>query len=216
MGTAVDPWQTEADPSNWLCAKQLGERDMSAAIKQFADVFKRTIGLVISFTALASVTVTPGVLPAWKIAILGLAVLISSASAGAFNQYVERDIDARMKRTRGRPFVTGALKHGPFWLIVMIGMLRVLRRGGRVGAQPLVGALRVPRCVLLRGRVYGLAQAPHLDEYCGRRACRQFCSTGWCRRGHAAHRPESDDSGDGFVHVDASTLLELGDRLSGG
>ena len=41
---------------------------------------------------------------------------LASAAAGAFNQYVEADLDRRMARTRGRPFVTGALKHGPFWL----------------------------------------------------------------------------------------------------
>jgi protoheme IX farnesyltransferase len=52
-----------------------------------------------------------------------LAVLFASAAAGAFNQYVERDIDARMARTHGRPFVTGALRHGPFWLWVIAAML---------------------------------------------------------------------------------------------
>ena len=33
--------------------------------------------------------------------------------AGAFNQYVERDIDVRMTRTKRRPFVTGRLAHSP-------------------------------------------------------------------------------------------------------
>ncbi|HXY05269.1 MAG TPA: heme o synthase [Burkholderiaceae bacterium] len=98
---------------------------MAAAIKQFADLFKLRIGFVISFTALAGVAVTPGALPAWKILVLGLAVLVSSASAGAFNQYVERDIDACMRRTRRRPFVTGELKHGPFWLGVIVAMLAI-------------------------------------------------------------------------------------------
>jgi len=98
---------------------------MAAAIKQFVDLFKLRIGFVISFTALAGVAVTPGPLPAWRTLVLGLAVLVSSASAGAFNQYVERDIDARMRRTRRRPFVTGALKHGPFWLGVIVLMLAI-------------------------------------------------------------------------------------------
>ena len=53
---------------------------------------------------------------------LVLSVLVASAAAGAFNQYVERDLDKRMARTRGRPFVTGALKHGPFWLWVIGAM----------------------------------------------------------------------------------------------
>ena len=61
---------------------------MGTAIKRVADLFKLRIGIVISFTAMAGVAVTPGSLAGWKIALLGLAVLISSASAGAFNQYV--------------------------------------------------------------------------------------------------------------------------------
>ena len=96
---------------------------MGTAIKQFTDLFKLRIGIVISFTALAGVAVTPGTLAGWKIALLGLAVLISSASAGAFNQYVERDIDVRMARTSKRPFITGTLQHGPFWLGVILFML---------------------------------------------------------------------------------------------
>jgi protoheme IX farnesyltransferase len=54
--------------------------------------------------------------------VLVLAVLLASAAAGAFNQYVERDLDMRMVRTSSRPFVTGALKHGPFWLWVFGSM----------------------------------------------------------------------------------------------
>lgn len=96
---------------------------MGTAIKQFTDLFKLRIGFVISFTALAGVAVAPGSLAGWKIAVLGLAVLISSASAGAFNQYVERDLDILMKRTSKRPFVTGALTHGPFWMAVILVML---------------------------------------------------------------------------------------------
>ena len=104
-------------------AQPLGVRNMETAIKQFSDLFKLRIGIVISFTALAGVAVTPGSLSGWKIVLLGLAVLISSASAGAFNQFVERDIDVLMARTRKRPFVTGTLQHGPFWLCVILVML---------------------------------------------------------------------------------------------
>ena len=96
---------------------------MGTAIKQITDLFKLRIGIVISFTAMAGVAVTPGALAGWRIALLGLAVLISSASAGAFNQYVERDIDVRMARTSKRPFITGTLQHGPFWLCVILSML---------------------------------------------------------------------------------------------
>ena len=89
----------------------------------FFDLFKLRIGLVIGFTALAGLAVTPGTpLAAWRVALLALAVVVSSAAAGAFNQYVERDIDARMARTRRRPFVTGRLAHSRRWLAI-IGLM---------------------------------------------------------------------------------------------
>jgi len=86
------------------------------------NLFKLRIGVAIALAAVAGLVVTPGAMGAWQGLVLTLAVLVSSAAAGAFNQYVERDIDARMARTRGRPFVTGALKHGPVWLWVIGAM----------------------------------------------------------------------------------------------
>jgi protoheme IX farnesyltransferase len=83
----------------------------------FFDLFKLRIGLVIGFTAVAGVAITPGPsLPGWQVLALALAVTLAAAAAGAFNQLVERDIDARMGRTRGRAFVTGRLHAGPAWL----------------------------------------------------------------------------------------------------
>ena len=86
-------------------------------MRALLNLFKLRIGVAISVAALAGWAVERGpALGAWQVAVLALAVLMSSAAAGAFNQYVERDIDARMRRTRGRPFVTGRLRHGPAWL----------------------------------------------------------------------------------------------------
>ena len=88
------------------------------------NVFKLRIGLLIALTALAGFAVTPGrELASWQIIVLGLLVLMSSASAGAFNQYAERDLDASMKRTQSRPFVTGALNHNSIWLWGIAGLL---------------------------------------------------------------------------------------------
>lgn len=92
------------------------------------EVFKLRIGLVIGLTAIAGLAVAPGrSLPAWKVGALALAVTLASAAAGAFNQYAERDLDARMGRTRNRAFVTGRLPAGPAWLaaIVSAGALGV-------------------------------------------------------------------------------------------
>jgi len=99
---------------------------LATVLRQVLGLFKLRIGVVIAFTALAGLAVSPGSAPsAWKIAVLGLAVLLSSAAAGAFNQYVESDVDGRMKRTRNRPFVTGALPRTRAWLWLILALVGV-------------------------------------------------------------------------------------------
>jgi protoheme IX farnesyltransferase len=99
------------------------------------EVFKLRIGLVIGLTAIAGIAVAPGrSLPAWKVGALALAVTLASAAAGAFNQYAERDLDARMGRTRNRPFVTGRLAPGAAWLVAIVA-------GGALGVGLAAAAL---------------------------------------------------------------------------
>ena len=98
-------------------------------LRAILGVFKLRIGVVITFTALAGLAVSsgPGLSP-WQLLVLALSVLVSSASAGAFNQYYEHDSDHLMARTSKRPFVTGELRREPLWLLV-IGALMVLSVG---------------------------------------------------------------------------------------
>lgn len=89
-------------------------------------LFKLRIGFMIMVTALVGLAVTPGPAPGgFKLLVLALGVLVASASAGAFNQYYERDGDRLMTRTRGRPFVTGALPCSPWWLLLIAALLAV-------------------------------------------------------------------------------------------
>jgi len=88
------------------------------------NLFKLRIGVAIAVAALAGLAVQAGpALAAWQVLAVTLAVLVSSSAAGAYNQYAERDLDARMKRTRGRPFVTGRLAHGTKWLWLIGAMM---------------------------------------------------------------------------------------------
>lgn len=99
---------------------------MSSLVRQLSNVFKLRIGVTIAFTALAGVAIAPGPgLAGWQLVVLAIAVLMSSASAGGYNQYMERDLDAQMARTNNRPFVTGALRHGPYFLVILGVMLAV-------------------------------------------------------------------------------------------
>jgi len=93
-------------------------------IRLVFNLFKLRIGIVIALTALAGAAITPGTAPpALQLVILALAVLVSSASAGAFNQYYEAELDRTMERTRTRPFVTGVLRHHRGWLALILVMI---------------------------------------------------------------------------------------------
>lgn len=93
-------------------------------MRDILNLFKLRIGVAIALAAAAGLSVESGTgIGFVEKIVLVLAVLFASAAAGAFNQYVERDLDARMGRTRNRPFVTGRLRHGPAWLWLIGAML---------------------------------------------------------------------------------------------
>lgn len=95
-------------------------------LKQYINLFKLRIGMVITLAALGGVAITPGrALSVLEILILSLSVMMASAAAGAFNQYSERDIDAKMARTKDRPFVSGYFQHSYKWLVIIGLMLLV-------------------------------------------------------------------------------------------
>ena len=116
------------------------------------NLFKVRIGVAIALAAAAGLAVEQGTrLGFVEKSILVLCVLMASAAAGAFNQYVERDLDVKMARTNKRPFVTGALEHGPFWLWVIGAMLFA-----SVLAASLSGNLLAGTYVFLGAFTYGV------------------------------------------------------------
>ncbi len=109
-------------------------------LKQYINVFKLRIGFVIALAALGGMAITPGhSLPLWKTLFLFLTVMMGSAAAGAFNQYCERDIDARMPRTKNRPFVSGVFQHGYKWLVIIGLLLTAAITSSSIVLNPMVG-----------------------------------------------------------------------------
>lgn len=107
-------------------AVPLMQQSALAQVRTVLSLFKLRIGVMIMLTALVGLWVTPGPRPdAWTVLVLALSVLLASASAGAFNQYYEREQDQRMARTRNRAFVTGVLRASPAWLGLIALMLVV-------------------------------------------------------------------------------------------
>ena len=89
-------------------------------------IFKLRIAVLIMVTALAGMAAVPGAAITLVQALaLALSVLLASAAAGAFNQFVEAEGDRRMPRTRGRAFASGALPQSGAWLFAIVALLLV-------------------------------------------------------------------------------------------
>ena len=89
---------------------------MVEALRLAVTLTKLRIGVFIMLCAMGGIAVAPGPTPeAIQSLLLGLAVLLASSAAGAFNHYAERDLDARMARTNGRPFASGRLSAAWYW-----------------------------------------------------------------------------------------------------
>lgn len=98
---------------------------MAGTLKLVYHTAKVRLGLLIMACTFAGIAVAPGnELSAWQIAFLGAGTLIAACAAGAFNQFYERDLDARMRRTQARPFVTGRFRADAAWLAaIMLALL---------------------------------------------------------------------------------------------
>ena len=95
-----------------------------AAWRVALEVFKPRIALEIMLAGVAGVAITgEGGLAWWQLLALAAAIFVAAGSAGALNHLAERDLDARMSRTRGRPFVTGALDGGVRWYLLVAALL---------------------------------------------------------------------------------------------
>ena len=119
-------------------------------------IFKLRIGVLIMISALAGLAITPG--PAVGFVqglVLALSVLVASASAGAFNQFIEAETDRLMARTRQRAFASGALSTSPLWLAV-IGVLLAAAVGATWFVVNPVAALFIFLGAFFYGVVYTL------------------------------------------------------------
>ncbi|MDX1506724.1 MAG: heme o synthase [Woeseiaceae bacterium] len=99
---------------------------MAATLKLIYETAKVRLGVLIMACVFASIAMSPGeALAASQLLVIGLATLAAASAAGAFNQYYERDVDARMQRTQSRPFVTGRFEANGLWLSAILVALLV-------------------------------------------------------------------------------------------
>ena len=78
--------------------------------REFYELTKPRVVMLIVFTGIIGMFLAVPGLPPLQAALLGtLGLTLQAASAAAINQIIDREVDARMARTCGRPLVTGRL-----------------------------------------------------------------------------------------------------------
>ena len=78
--------------------------------REYYELCKQRVVMLIVFTAIVGMFLAVPGLPPFAALIWGtLGISLQAASAAAVNQIIDREIDARMARTCGRPLVTGTL-----------------------------------------------------------------------------------------------------------
>lgn len=81
--------------------------------KAYLELTKPKVVALIVFTAMVGMFLaTPGLVPLNALIGGTVGIALAAASAAVINHVVDREVDARMARTRGRPLPTGALPLG--------------------------------------------------------------------------------------------------------
>lgn len=79
-------------------------------LNEYYELCKPRVVMLIVFTAIIGMFLAvPGLPPLDKLFWGSIGITLQAASAAAVNQLIDRNIDARMARTCGRPLVTGTL-----------------------------------------------------------------------------------------------------------
>jgi heme o synthase len=96
--------------------------------REYLELTKPKVTLLIVFTAIVGmVLASPGMVPLPALICGTLGIALASGSAAAFNHVLDRHIDERMARTRGRPLPTGHLAtHQAIVFASLLGLASML------------------------------------------------------------------------------------------
>jgi protoheme IX farnesyltransferase len=95
-----------------------------AGVGDFVALLKPRVMSLVVFTGFAGLMAAPGHLHPVLAAVAVLCIAIGAGAAGAINMWYDRDIDALMERTRGRPIPAGRIDPAEtlaFGIVLSIG-----------------------------------------------------------------------------------------------
>jgi protoheme IX farnesyltransferase len=83
-----------------------------AGVGDFIALLKPRVMTLVVFTGFAGLMVAPGSIHPFVAAVAVLCIAVGAGASGALNMWYERDIDALMRRTCGRPLPAGRMQPG--------------------------------------------------------------------------------------------------------
>ena len=134
----------------------------------------RVVELLLVVTAPTMILAQGGIPSLWLVLATLIGGAMSAGSAGAFNCYIDRDIDRLMKRTKNRPLVTGDLSDREALVFAWaLGLASIVWLW--VFTNWLAALLSLARHPALRRVLQPDPEAPHLAEHRLGRRCRAAC-----------------------------------------
>src|SRR3984893_2811203 len=88
------------------------ETTAGAGVADYVEILKPRVVSLVVFTGLVGLVLAPGHIHPILAAVAVLCIAVGAGAAGAINMWYERDIDALMQRTAGRPLPAGRMMPG--------------------------------------------------------------------------------------------------------
>lgn len=94
---------------------------LASKVKDYFILIKFTLSFLVVFTSVVSYLLAPNVtFNLTSVLLLFIAGMLITGSANAINQTVERDTDALMRRTSGRPVAAGRMSVNEAWTFAVV------------------------------------------------------------------------------------------------
>jgi protoheme IX farnesyltransferase len=96
---------------------------LASTVKDYFQLIKFTLSFLVVFSTVVSYLLATEYRNVWDVLWLFLAGMLITGSANTINQVAEKDSDALMKRTAGRPVASGRMtvKHAAFFALITGG-----------------------------------------------------------------------------------------------